>query len=215
MRRYRHLVWDWNGTLLDDVAHCLLATNGLLQAHGLPTVDLERYRALFDFPIRAYYEALGFDLQTQSFEQLAVEWFERYSGHAEPLRLHPEARDTLRAVAASGATQSILSALKQHRLDVQVRELRIAAHFNACVGTDNDLGESKVSAGKHWLAQAELDPSATLLLGDTTHDLEVAQALGIDCALIASGHQNHARLAATGHTTVLGGLSEIVAWLAR
>ena len=49
---YRHVIWDWNGTLVDDVAATLAAVNRMLSARGMPALDIVRYREVFDFPVR-------------------------------------------------------------------------------------------------------------------------------------------------------------------
>ncbi len=56
------LIWDWNGTLLDDVTLCNDCLNQLLEAHGYPQrYDRAGYRELFGFPIEDYYRCAGFD----------------------------------------------------------------------------------------------------------------------------------------------------------
>src|SRR5262245_43055202 len=51
-----HVIWDWNGTLLNDVTHAIDTINFLLEPRGLPLMSIERYREIFGFPIRRYYE---------------------------------------------------------------------------------------------------------------------------------------------------------------
>lgn len=77
--KYTHVVWDFNGTVLDDVEAGIRAVNDLLVARGLPCIaDADAYRRVFRFPIKSYYEALGFDFKKETYEALAPQWVERY-----------------------------------------------------------------------------------------------------------------------------------------
>jgi phosphoglycolate phosphatase len=74
---YHHILWDWNGTLFDDVWVNVSAMNTLLARRNLPLLTVERYRTVFTFPVRTYYQAIGLDLTAESFEDLSVEFMEQ------------------------------------------------------------------------------------------------------------------------------------------
>ena len=74
MKKYRHIAWDWNGTLMDDVWLSLHIINALLVRRGIATIDVERYREVFGFPLRDYCRRLGFDLERDPFEVLSDEF---------------------------------------------------------------------------------------------------------------------------------------------
>ena len=74
MQKIQTIVWDWNGTLLDDVELCRHTINRLLVKRGLKRLDLEQYRRVFQFPIIEYYRKAGFDLEAEPFEVLAHEY---------------------------------------------------------------------------------------------------------------------------------------------
>ena len=97
---YRHIIWDWNGTLLDDVWLGVASVNVLLERRGQPTLTIESYRRHFDFPVRDYYERVGFDFETEPFEEAAVEFIAEYEARRAECRLHDDAEDTLRSMLA-------------------------------------------------------------------------------------------------------------------
>ena len=68
--RYNHIVWDWNGTLLDDLWLCLDAINSVLDSRGMNRVDEISYRKIFTFPVIDYYEQLGFNFKNENFPLL-------------------------------------------------------------------------------------------------------------------------------------------------
>ena len=60
-KQYKHILWDWNGTLLDDSWLCVEVLNGLLKESGKPTITHETYKEHFNFPVIHFYEFLGFE----------------------------------------------------------------------------------------------------------------------------------------------------------
>ncbi len=196
--RHRHLIWDWNGTLLDDLDLSIAVMNTLLDRRQLPRLDRTRYHTLFDFPVRAYYERLGFDPARDSFERLSVEFISGYDARRLEATLHCDTRTVLAAAKAAGLQQSILSAYRHETLVEIVTHFGIAAHFAHITGLDNIHAHSKVALGHELVRRLGVPPAEILLVGDTLHDLEVARELGVDCALIAAGHHPAKRLRLSG-----------------
>jgi len=195
---YRHIIWDWNGTLLDDAWLCLDIINGMLAKRGHPVLTAERYATIFDFPVRDYYALAGFDFARESFEVLSDEFIAEYARRVGECGLRAGAREALAWAQANGLSQSILSAMQQATLDRLLNEHGLRGYFSDVNGLDNHHAAGKVDIGRAWVARQELDPAAMLMIGDTTHDVEVAAALGAACWVIPSGHHARARLAATG-----------------
>ncbi len=197
---YRHIIWDWNGTLLDDLDLSISVMNALLARRRLPLLDRARYHTLFDFPVRAYYERLGFDPITDSFERLSVEFISSYDARRLEAALHLQVVETLTAIRTAGLTQSILSAYRHETLHEIVAHHGLTAHFAHIAGLDNIHAHSKVALGRDLVARLDAAPAEILLVGDTLHDLEVAKELGTACVLIAAGHHPAERLRSSGAT---------------
>ncbi|NKB72526.1 MAG: HAD hydrolase-like protein [Candidatus Latescibacteria bacterium] len=195
-RRYSHLVWDWNGTLLDDAWLCVEITNRLLAEAGLPTIDGVRYRQLFGFPLQDYTVKLGF--AAADFVAVSDAFIAQYEARRHQCALRAGARQALETVRRAGLEQSVLSAYKQTTLDQVVEQRRLGPFFRRLIGVDNHLGLGKIENGRRWLKEMGWPPQEVVLAGDTLHDVEVAQAMGVHCLLIPSGHQSRQRLAAAG-----------------
>ena len=210
--RYRHIIWDWNGTLLNDVSLSIEVMNGLLREHGHPPIDRHCYQEIFDFPVRTYYERAGFDFSRHSFEELGSRWIAAYEARRQECRLQPGARSILQRIQTVGLTQSILSAYPQNTLHEIVRHFGLETYFVRILGLDNIYAHSKVELGQEWIAELGVPGKEILLVGDTLHDLDVAQAIGVDCVLVACGHHPEARLRSrTDHVVAdLSGLSSFV-----
>ncbi len=209
MERTTTVLWDWNGTLLDDVELCASLLDRLLEAHGYPPLgSLEAYRSVFRFPIVEYYRDAGFDLERHPFEQLAQEYMDLYLPESEACPLMPQARSVLEAVRSLELRQVILSASPVDTLCRQVTARDIAPYFEQLLGLGDIYAHSKVELGRAWMRRSGICPGQALMVGDSVHDFEVAQAMGARCVLYSGGHQPRAVLQATG-APVIGSLLEL------
>jgi phosphoglycolate phosphatase len=202
MTKYTHIIWDWNGTLMDDAWLCNDIMNGMLSRRGLPSMPLERYAEIFDFPVKNYYRRAGWDYSIVSFETLSDEFITEYTRRLTECPLREGAEQALARAAQAGLTQSVISAAKQSMVEQLVAHYDLTAHFESLHGIGDHHAGGKIDLAKRWLAQSGRDPGTLLMIGDTAHDHEVAQALGVDCMLVYSGHMSRARLQATGARVV-------------
>lgn len=190
----RHVIWDWNGTLLDDVELAVAAIGEVLEAHGLPKIEAAAYRETFCFPISEYYRRLGFGIGTEAFEMATRQFVESYRKRVPEGRLHFGTIEVLKALQGRSLKQSILSAAHQKDLHELLAHFGIDSYFDHVYGLDDHYAASKVERGRQLLAVCGVPASESVLIGDTDHDWEVGQALGIDVILLADGHQTEERL---------------------
>jgi phosphoglycolate phosphatase len=202
MKNYKHVIWDWNGTILDDVELCVRVINRLKAERGQPPVTVERYRALFKFPVEDYYRDIGFDFTRETFLDVGREWMDGYEKEKYTCALRDGVKEVLESVLASGAGQSVLSAYSLAPLVEGVEHYGLTGYFTHLRGLDTIYAPSKVDLGRKLMAELGYGKGETLLIGDTAHDLETARAIGADCVLVAGGHQSRGRLAATGAPVV-------------
>lgn len=198
MKKYTHVIWDFNGTILDDVEIGIESVNLMLSARGLKTIDsVEEYRHAFGFPIIDYYRSLGFDFEKEDYYTvLAPEWVNNYLERVPRTRAFDGVEDTLKAVRKLGLVQVLLSASEVEQLTGQLCGLGLDGYFSEIVGLDNIHAGSKKDNALLWKAR---NPDAVpLFIGDTEHDAEVARAVGADCVLFAGGHQPRELLESLG-----------------
>ena len=202
-------MWDWNGTLLDDSWMAVMVINETLSKRNMPTIDQEHYQKIFGFPVIDYYRRLGFDFVDESFEVVGTEFIDGYEKHKFEVDLHPGVRDVLKDLSGLGVTHSILSAYKQNTLDELVAHFELTDQFVKIVGLDNHYAHSKVDNAIQWMSELGCDANDVLFVGDTEHDFEVAQAIGVDCVLVPGGHQTREALEGTG-ARVLDGVKAVL-----
>jgi phosphoglycolate phosphatase len=204
----RNILWDWNGTLLNDMMLCIDCMNILLENRSMSRLAPDHYREIFTFPIRDYLAGIGFDFSKEAFEIPADEFVVLYNNRYPEAGLFSEVRPTLLQLRQQGYKQFILSAQEQTLLNRLIEHYRIGDFFEAVTGTADNYAHSKVEVGKLMMKDLDLKKSETIMIGDTMHDHEVAASLGIPCILVSHGHQSPARLRSTG-APVIERLSEI------
>ena len=202
------IIWDWNGTLLDDAETCIATINVLLGNRNLPLLDKEKYLEIFGFPVKDYYEHIGFDFKKEPFEIPAHQFIDGYTSAVMQASLHENVQELLGWFDKRNYKQFVLSASEQNSLDKLLQHFNIRSYFEAVAGLNNHYATSKEEIGIQLLKENHILPAKACLIGDTIHDFEVAEAMGCQCILIANGHQNYKRLKETG-TTVLNKLQEL------
>lgn len=195
---YTHIVWDFNGTILDDVGISIESVNVLLKRRGLPTVDsVEMYHSVFGFPVVDYYERLGFDFEKESFDTVAVEWVTEYDARRKTAPIQKGALRLLDKFRENGIRQLVISATEQGMLHEQIEnELNIGKYFDELMGLNNIKATSKAHLAVAWRERNR--DAKVLFIGDTDHDMTVADSMGADCILVANGHQSFEQLLSLG-----------------
>ena len=195
---YQHIIWDWNGTLINDTWLVVEIINKMLARRNLQEVNQERHRDMFDFPVMKYYSSIGFDFSKESFEKLTDEFISEYYDRFNECQLFDEAEEVLRQIRERGILQSVLSASQEDLLKAKIKHYDIDKYFYNIIGLKNHYAESKIERGKTWVTQLNLETRDVLLIGDTIHDYEVSRSIGCDCLLVANGHHSYERLASQG-----------------
>jgi phosphoglycolate phosphatase len=201
----RHIIWDWNGTLLDDAKACASAVDVLMRRRGMAGETLEGYRTRVKFPVRAYYLRAGFDLDKEDYDFLCDEFGIAYEeaisgfvpgegGQPRPFGIHDDVRDVLSSFSALGVTHSIVSAAEEATLRMQVGQYGLQEHFIRVAGRDDNHGGTKTHLVEEWVKKCSFPPDQILYIGDTEHDCEAATASGIRVALVSDGHVDEKRL---------------------
>lgn len=203
------VIWDWNGTLLNDIDLCISSVNKLLKERTLPEIDTISYKEIFSFPVQDYYKTLGFDFEKEDFSVPAHQYIDFYYAGFDNCSLQKNAVKVLEYFRDKGFRQFVLSAM-QHEMLEKTLELKGILHFfEGVAGLKDHYAVSKTEQGKQLIRTYRIDKREALLIGDTTHDFEVATELGVKCILIADGHQSIERLMQT-KGIVMGNLSQLL-----
>lgn len=202
------IIWDWNGTLLDDLDLSLESVNVLLKERNIPTLSIEKYKDIFGFPVVDYYVKAGFDFEKEAFEVPAKQYVKLYAAGASELKLFPDVVDTLTFFKENNYRQIVLSAMKDDNLKLMIHNAEISHFFDGIFGIKDNYAREKVSLGKQVVENLKLNPAECLMIGDTLHDAEVSEQCGFNCILFSGGHVSKQRLE-TKEKKIINSLSEL------
>ena len=194
INNYKHVIWDWNGTLLNDVDFCCKIINRILVENNLPVLSLKKYREIFTFPVQNYYQAAGLDFTKTSFEIMGKDFIDEYESKKLSCSLFDNAIDVLSGIQKQGIGQSVLSAYLHDNLVSILEHYQLTKYFDNIIGLDNIYAGSKTHLGLSLVEKLNIPKDQILFIGDTLHDAEVAEAMGVKSILIANGHQEKNKL---------------------
>ena len=192
------VIWDWNGTLLNDLDICIFSMNQILERLNLPLLTVEKYKSIFTFPVKEYYKAAGIDFGIHNWDVMAHEFIANYRRTLPQATLHEGVTRVLSFFKEKQRRQFILSAMQQDFLMESVSAMNIPGYFDQIVGLNDHYAHTKEENAILLVEETGLPKDSILMIGDTLHDLEVAEAAGIQCILVAAGHQSKERLESSG-----------------
>lgn len=196
------IIWDWNGTLLNDVDICVESINVLLSKRKLASLTKEKYQRIFTFPVIEYYKEAGFEFAYEPFDKVAMEFIDEYKSRIPGCGLFSAARKVLSTIAETGYKQYMISAMEHEFLLDTVESEGIIDYFEAVSGVKDHYASGKTNMAREFIKTHGINPESAWFIGDTLHDYEVATELGMNCLLVSNGHQSFERLALSGCKTV-------------
>jgi phosphoglycolate phosphatase len=200
LKSYNHIIWDWNGTLFNDVELCANVMNLLLTQESLPNISIKKYKEIFTFPVIDYYKIAGHTFEKKSFVVLGKQFMDEYETRKNNCDLFFGAKELLTKLQLKNITQHLLSAYEQNSLNNILKYFAIDSYFQNVIGLDNIYAGGKSHLAKKLASKIRSNGSAgnILLIGDTIHDYEVAKEINSDCILLSHGHQDEERLLKLG-----------------
>lgn len=195
IKDYDVVVWDWNGTLLNDLTHTHQVIATILQEEGLAPITIDEYKTHFGFPISNYYASIGLPSEGPDFDRVAQKFIHGYKSMYPKLSLFDDTLELLEIGRSLNVNQYVLSAANIEHLKLQLDHFNLNHYFNQISGANDIYAHGKIGQAK--VMKKYFDEKAYVkgvYVGDTDHDFEVSQVLGFDFCFSAGGHQHLDRL---------------------
>jgi len=202
-----HIIWDWNGTLLNDVSASLASVNDMLALRGKPPMDIDYYRECISVPIIGFYEK-AFDMENEDYEIIIKQYNEGYLRHLSECNLTDGVTEVIDYFEKNGVKQAVISSSNNNQLIQNVTKYGIFDRFDAVLGADDYYAGSKIERAEKYLENSS-EECRVLVIGDIVHDADMAEKLGADCVLLTSGHENRERLY-SAKATVISDVRELI-----
>lgn len=185
---FRNLIFDWSGTLVDDLGPVIEATNTVLGKYEIAALDREGFRRAFRLPYQEFYSDL---LPGIPLEELEAHFRPAFDAAVTPVTVLPHAQEKLEWCSALGIRCFVLTSMDTIAFERQMDNFGFRKHFEATYSGVLDKREII----HHILDTHGLDPSETAFVGDMTHDVETARHGGISSIAVLTGY-NHAEILA-------------------
>ena len=208
----KHVIWDWNGTLVDDVNLCVDILNQVLVAYTKPTISVDLYRRKFFFPVNKFYESIELPSSGTEYEKLANVYIKEYRNRFSDCMLHSRALETLEVLNKLSISQSILSAGEQKDVESFACFFNVKQWVQCIDGASNIEAKGKGDRVVAHISKLKLDPKDVLLIGDTCHDQEIANLAGCKAVLYSRGHVDAERLRQL-KDPVVESLYDVIKWV--
>jgi phosphoglycolate phosphatase len=211
----KHIVFDWNGTLLDDIHALHECTNVLLESLGHKRVPLDDFRANYFIPFDQFYRKLGFDdAQVEKLMDLENSVFhDNYEPLAHKIGLRKGAEEILRHTRANGVRNYILSNHIVDPIRAQLRRLDIEQHFTEVLAyADRATQFRDMTKGerlRRYRQEHNIAPEHTIIIGDTAEEIHIAHEQGLTSVAITGGCATEERLRAENPDHLIHSLPEL------
>jgi phosphoglycolate phosphatase-like HAD superfamily hydrolase len=200
----RHVIWDWNGTLLDDLDVVVAAVNDSLQLFDADPIDADGYRDHYMRPVYRFYERLlEREVSAAEWEQIDITFHASYRRRLAGASLTSDAVAALDLVAGGSSSQSLLSMWWHDELVPAADAWGVARYMTRIDGNRGEAGETKAAhLAKHVAAiggdTSVSDNGRWLVVGDSLDDAVAAREAGVPCVLYDGGSHHRRELDAAG-----------------
>ena len=208
MKEYKVIIWDFNGTLIDDVNAALSSVNDMLKRRNLPEITMQQYASYVDTPIIKFYEHIFDDLYSMDFNEIAFEFNAGYDKHLPQKAVMANAEKVLEYFNSKGKLQTVISATHIDKVTKRLEEFGLRGYFDKILAHNNLIAEDKTHLAVKYFAEKQIKPEEAVVIGDCVADYKMAQAIGADCILTTQGHQSRVEFAQTS-AIIIDSLSEL------
>jgi phosphoglycolate phosphatase-like HAD superfamily hydrolase len=194
-----HVVWDWNGTLLDDLPIVIRAVNRSISGFGFGPIDADVYRDHYTRPVRLFYEGLfGRKVSDEEWLRLDTGFHDAYFELADDVDLTEGAHTAIDMLAEAGWSQSLLSMSPQHWLEGIVSRLGLTERLELVDGLSGVSGGLKAAHLEEHLRVLDVAGNRTVVIGDTPDDVAAARHVSARPVLFHGGSHHLEVLEAQG-----------------
>lgn len=204
----RNIIFDWSGTLVDDLPAVLVASNHVFVKAGVPELTLDQFRAEFCLPFKSFYDRYVPHLSLRQLE----EWFhESFQAAQDKVVALPHAKAFLECCRANGLRTFVLSSVRRDHYAAQAGKTGFGAFIDHPVTEVWDKRERIHSL----LDEHKLVRSETMFIGDMAHDIDTARHGGVFSCAVLTGYNRLDQLRASQPDLVVEHLGELRQLLER
>ena len=215
MNKIKHIVWDWNGSIVDDAWLFVDLMNVVLKKRGLPKISIADYQETFCFPLEDYYKKLGFDFKKEPYLVASLEFIQLYNKEKYRAQLYPGIINLIESLQKQSVQNYLLSAQNHDSLLQLVEFYKIGSLFERVQGTDNLHARGKEELAYNLLKSLNIHHNEVLFIGDTNMDVNIALKNKSQILALTFGHQSKQRFLKSNKLTLIDSVKDLSAYLSQ
>ncbi|MCM8612203.1 HAD-IA family hydrolase [Accumulibacter sp.] len=212
-KRFELLVFDWDGTLLDSAAAIVEAITAACGDLGLPPPPAERARHVIGMGLHEALRHALPELPESRYPQLVERYRHHYLARDHELQLFAGVAELIAELSAGGFLLAVATGKSRLGLDRALRHSGLGPFFHASRCADECFSKPHPQMLEELLDELAVAGERALMIGDTTHDLQMARNAGVAALAVAYGAHPVAALDAMQPLACVQELAELTAWL--
>jgi phosphoglycolate phosphatase len=207
------LVFDWDGTVMDSAGHIVDSIQAAARDLDIDVPPEERARHIIGLGLVDALMYLFPSLPRVDYPRLAERYRYHYVAGDHKLALFAGAAQGIRAMHAAGFSLGVATGKTRQGLDRSLEASGLAVFFHASRCADEGLPKPHPDMLVYLMNTLGIDPRRTLMIGDTTHDLEMARSAGVSAIAVGYGAHARASLEAHGPLACVMSFAELTGWV--
>jgi phosphoglycolate phosphatase len=214
LRRYRLIVFDWDGTLADSTAMIARAIQDALRDMGEPVPEEHAARYVIGLGLADALRTVAPNLPTRRHSELAAHYRKHYLAREDEVPLFAGAEEMLETLESAGHLLAVATGKSRLGLDRVLERNGLSGRFHATRCADEGFPKPHPDMLLHLMGRLGVEAADTLMIGDTTHDLELARNAGVSGVAVTYGAHDFQGLSRMSPLATVDSLSELHTWLA-
>lgn len=213
VKRYDLIVFDWDGTLMDSTEIIAGSIQAACRDLGLTVPSDEAARHVIGMGLAQALQYAVPDVPETLYEPLAERYRHHFLSQDQSIPLYAGAAETVAGLHEAGHVLAVATGKSRRGLDRALQSSGLGPYFSATRTADEAFSKPHPAMLLEIMEELEMQPGRTLMVGDTTHDLQMAINAGVDALGITHGAHPEDQLSALSPLAMLDDFHELQAWM--
>jgi phosphoglycolate phosphatase len=213
-RRFDLVVFDWDGTLFDSTALIVRCIQAACRDIGVAVPNEQQAAYVIGLGLHDALQHAVPGLPRERYPELGQRYRHHYFASQDALVLFPGTLDMLHALKARNHWLAVATGKSRRGLDEALQNVQLKGLFDGTRTADETAGKPNPLMLQQLMREFGTDPARTLMIGDTTHDLQMALNAGAASVGVSFGAHDHATFADLAPLHIAHSTAELAQWLA-
>ncbi|MCK5123004.1 MAG: HAD family hydrolase [Candidatus Pacebacteria bacterium] len=203
----KNIIFDWSGTLIDDVIFTYSATMKVFEKIGIEEITLEKFKEEFILPYMNFYKKF----KNNPDKKIIDEWFDKEMDLINKSKLFPEVKEVLEFLKQKEIKMIILSSYCQESLEREIKDNNLQNFFLNINGSVYDKTEAVIEI----MQKNNFKKEETICIGDMTYDIDMGKKAKIKIVAISQGYQSKEKLFEKNPDFLIENLGELKSFILK